>query len=164
MVGLFSACLGDVGGKMGVSDEEEREDGKPGEGVSGVTGLEGGNDDGLEFVSSVELNDSLRMWVYLAFCTSSIIMQGEILSPHWLQRFKVFLSHNSKFPFERRYNHLSFLLTARALHPSVWLSVLHSLPSSQKQTAIKLALSTTSARWETVRWRSWASTIKLEYR
>lgn len=73
MVGLFSVGRGEVGGKMGVSEEEEREDGKPGEGVRGVTGLEGGNDDGLEFVSSVELNDSLRIWVYLAFCTSSII-------------------------------------------------------------------------------------------
>lgn len=73
VVGLFSVGRGEVGGKMGVSEEEEREDGKPGEGVRGVTGLEGGNDDGLEFVSSVELNDSLRMWVYLAFWTSSII-------------------------------------------------------------------------------------------
>lgn len=45
---------------MGVRDEEEREEGKPGEGVSGVAGLEGGNGDGLEFVSSVELSDSLR--------------------------------------------------------------------------------------------------------
>lgn len=67
VVGLFSACWGEEGGKMGVRDEEEREEGKPGEGVRGVTGLEGGNDDGLEFVSSVELSDSLRKWVYFVF-------------------------------------------------------------------------------------------------
>lgn len=73
VVGLFSAGRGEEGGKMGVRDEEEREEGKPGEGVSGVAGLEGGNDDGLEFVSSVELSDSLRKWVYLVFGTSSIM-------------------------------------------------------------------------------------------
>lgn len=60
VVGLFSAGRGEEGGKMGVRDEEEREEGKPGEGVSGVAGLEGGKEDGLEFVSSVELSDSLR--------------------------------------------------------------------------------------------------------
>lgn len=58
---------------MGVRDEEEKEEGRPGEGVRGVAGLEGGNDDGLEFVSSVELSDSLRKWVYLVFGTSSIL-------------------------------------------------------------------------------------------
>lgn len=73
VVGLFSAGRGDVGGKMGVRDEDEREEGKPGEGVRGVAGLEGGNDDGFEFVSSVELSDSLRKWVYLVFGTSSIM-------------------------------------------------------------------------------------------
>lgn len=73
VVGLFSAGRGEEGGKMGVRDEEEREEGRPGEGVRGVAGLEGGNDDGLEFVSSLELSDSLRKWVYLVFGTSSII-------------------------------------------------------------------------------------------
>lgn len=73
VVGLFSAGRGEAGGKMGVRDEEEKEEGKPGEGVRGVAGLEGGNGEGLEFVSSVELRDSLRMWVYLVFCTSSIM-------------------------------------------------------------------------------------------
>lgn len=82
MVGLFSAGRGEEGGKMGVRDEEEREEGKPGEGVSGVAGLEGGNDDGLEFVSSVELSDSLRKWVYLVFGTSSIMnLQCQFLYP-----------------------------------------------------------------------------------
>ncbi|KAF3839732.1 hypothetical protein F7725_018449 [Dissostichus mawsoni] len=52
------------GGKMGVRDEEEKEEGKPGEGVSGPAGLDGGNDDGLEFVSSVELSDSLRNFAF----------------------------------------------------------------------------------------------------
>lgn len=65
---------------MGVREEEEREEGKPGEGVRGVAGLEGGNDDGLEFVSSVELRDSLRKWVYLVFGTSSIMnLQSQFL-------------------------------------------------------------------------------------
>lgn len=73
VVGLFSTGRGEVGGKMGVRDEEEREEGKPGEGVRGVAGLEGGNGEGLELVSSFELRDSLRMWVYLVFCTSSIM-------------------------------------------------------------------------------------------
>lgn len=82
VVGLFSAGRGEEGGKMGVRDEEEREEGKPGEGVSGVAGLEGGNDDGLEFVSSVELSDSLRKWVYLVFGTSSIMnLQCQFLYP-----------------------------------------------------------------------------------
>lgn len=73
VVGLFSAWRGEVGGKIGVRDEDEKEEGNPGEGVRGVTGLEGGNDDGLEFVSSVELSDSLRKWVYLVFGTSSMM-------------------------------------------------------------------------------------------
>lgn len=73
VVGLFSAGREEEWGKMGVRDEDEREEGKPGEGVRGVAGLEGGNDDGLEFVSSVELSDSLRKWVYLVFGTSSIM-------------------------------------------------------------------------------------------
>lgn len=58
---------------MGVREEEDRDEGSPGEGVSGVMGLEGGNDDGLELVSSVELSDSLRKWLYLVFGTSSIV-------------------------------------------------------------------------------------------
>lgn len=82
-MGLFSAGRGDEGGKMGVRDEEEREEGKPGEGVRGVAGLEGGNEDGLEFVSSVELSDSLRKWVYLVLGTSSIMnLQCQFLYPH----------------------------------------------------------------------------------
>lgn len=80
VVGLFSAGRGEEGGKMGVREEEEREEGKPGEGVRGLTGVEGGSDDGLEFVSSVELSDSLRKWVYLVFGTSSMInMQCQFL-------------------------------------------------------------------------------------
>lgn len=83
VVGLFSAGRGEEGGKIGVRDEEEREEGKPGEGVSGVAGLEGGNEDGLEFVSSVELSDSLRKWVYLVFGTSSITnLPCQFLFPH----------------------------------------------------------------------------------
>lgn len=58
---------------MGVREEEDRDEGSPGEGVSGVTGLEGGSDDGLELVSSVELRDSLRKWLYLVLGTSSIV-------------------------------------------------------------------------------------------
>lgn len=82
-MGLFSAGCGEQGGKIGVRDEEEREEGKPGEGVSGVTGLEGGNEEGLEFVSSVELSDSLRKWVYLVFGTSSIVnLLCQFLYPH----------------------------------------------------------------------------------
>lgn len=72
VVGLFSAGRGEAGAKMGVRDEEEREEGKPGEGVRGVAGLDGGKDDGLEFVSSVELSESLRIWVYLGLGTSSM--------------------------------------------------------------------------------------------
>lgn len=73
VVGLFSAGRGEQGGKMGVREEEEREEGIPGEGVSGVMGLEGGKEDGLELVSSVELRDSLRKWVYFVFGASSIM-------------------------------------------------------------------------------------------
>lgn len=89
VVGLFSAGRGEEeGGRMGVRDEEEKEEGKPGEGVSGVAGLEGGNDDGLEFVSSVELSDSLRKWVYLVFGTSSIMnLQCQFLYSHKSTRF-----------------------------------------------------------------------------
>lgn len=58
---------------MGVREEEDRDEGSPGDGVRGVTGLEGGNDDWLELVSSVELRDSLRKWLYLVFGTSSIV-------------------------------------------------------------------------------------------
>lgn len=73
VVGLFSAGWGEQGGKMGVREEEEREEGIPGEGVSGLTGLEGGTEEGLELVSSVELRDSLRKWVYFVFGASSIM-------------------------------------------------------------------------------------------
>lgn len=120
VVGLFSAGRGEVGGKMGVRDEEDREDGKPGEGVRGVAGLEGGNDDGLEFVSSVELSDSLRKWVYLVFGTSSIInLQCLFLYPHkstqaLVIQSKVFLSHYSKFFSKRTHSHLSVSLSIRA--------------------------------------------------
>lgn len=73
VVGLFSAGRGEEGGRMGVRDDEEKEVGRPGEGVRGVAGLEGGNEDGLEVVSSAELSDSLRKWVYLVLGTSSIL-------------------------------------------------------------------------------------------
>lgn len=73
VVGLFSAGRGEEGGRMGVRDEEEKEVGRPGEGVRGVAGLEGGNEEGLEVVSSAELSDSLRKWVYLVLGTSSIL-------------------------------------------------------------------------------------------
>lgn len=106
-MGLFSAGRGEVGGKMGVRDEEEREEGKPGEGVRGVAGLEGGNGEGLEVVSSVELRDSLRMWVYLVFCTSSmmnlqsfsffVIILLEQVHSGCSDSTKVFLFHNSEF-------------------------------------------------------------------
>lgn len=80
MVGLFSAGRGEEGGRMGVRDEEEKEVGRPGEGVRGVAGLEGGNEDGLEVVSSAELSDSLRKWVYLVLGTSSILSISSSLS------------------------------------------------------------------------------------
>lgn len=65
---------------MGVREEEDRDEGSPGDGVRGVMGLEGGNDDGLELVSSVELRDSLRKWLYLVFGTSSIVsLQSQFL-------------------------------------------------------------------------------------
>lgn len=80
VVGLFSAGRGEEGGRMGVRDEEEKEVGRPGEGVRGVAGLEGGNEDGLEVVSSAELSDSLRKWVYLVLGTSSILSISSSLS------------------------------------------------------------------------------------
>lgn len=70
VVGLFSACRGDEGGRMGVREEEEREGGIPG-GVSGVRGAEEGRE-GLDAVSSVELKESLLKGVYLVLGTSSI--------------------------------------------------------------------------------------------
>lgn len=121
MVGLFSAWRGDEGGKMGVRDEEEREDGKPGEGVSGVAGLEGGNEDGLELVSSAELSDSLRKWVYLVFGTSSIMnLQSQVsyistrVHAGSTDSIKVSLSQCSKFLSTRTRGHLSVSLGVRA--------------------------------------------------
>lgn len=73
VVGLFSAWRGEAGGRIGVREEEDREEGSPGEGLRGVVGLDRGNDDGLKLVSSVELRDSLRKCVYLVFGTSSIM-------------------------------------------------------------------------------------------
>ncbi len=70
VVGLFSACCGDEGGRMGVSEEEEREGGIPG-GVSGVRGAEEGREE-LDAVSSVELKESLLKGVYLVLGISSI--------------------------------------------------------------------------------------------
>lgn len=126
-MGLFSAGRGEEGGRMGVRDEEEREEGKPGEGVSGVAGLEGGNEDGLEFVSSVELSDSLRKWVYLVFGTSSIMnLQCQFLYPQSVSFYirkvhtgssdsiKVSLSQHSKFLWKRTHGHLSVSLSVRA--------------------------------------------------
>lgn len=64
-----------MGGRIGVREEEDRDEGSPGDGVRGLVGLDGGSDDGLE--SSVELRDSLRKWVYLVFGISSMVeMQG----------------------------------------------------------------------------------------
>ena len=88
VVGLFSAGRGDDGGRMGVREEEEKEEGSPGEGVRGV---EGGREEGLEFVSSVELRDSLRQKVYLVFGTSSIVRFSVKLQALELQSF-LFLS------------------------------------------------------------------------
>lgn len=80
VVGLLSAGRGEVGGKMGARDEEDREGGMPG-GVRGVRGAEDGRE-GLEVVSSVELNESLLKGVYLVLGTSSIsdksICSGEM--------------------------------------------------------------------------------------
>ena len=73
VVGLFSTGRGDDGGRMGVREDEEKDKGRPGEGVRGVAGVEGGSEEGLEFVSSVELRDSLRKKVYLVFGMSSIV-------------------------------------------------------------------------------------------
>ncbi len=69
VVGLFSACCGDEGGRMGVSEEEEREGGIPG-GVSGVREAERREE--LDAVSSVELKESLLKGVYLVLGISSI--------------------------------------------------------------------------------------------
>lgn len=88
VVGLFSAGRGEQGGKMGVREEEEREEGTPGEGVSGVAGLEGGKEEGLELVSSVELSDSLRKWVYFVFGASSIMnLQCQFFSFFFLKKY-----------------------------------------------------------------------------
>lgn len=70
VVGLFSAGRGDVGGRIGASDEEDKDEAIPG-GVRGVRGAEEGRE-GLEAVSSVELNESLLKGVYLVLGTSSI--------------------------------------------------------------------------------------------
>lgn len=56
VVGLFSAGRGEAGGRMGVRDVEEGEEGRPG----GVRGVKGAGGEKEEFVSSVELRDSLR--------------------------------------------------------------------------------------------------------
>lgn len=78
-MGLFSARRGEEGGRMGVREEEDREEGIPG-GVRGVAGVEGGREEGLELVSSVELRDSLRKWVYLVFGTSSMMEMFSVIS------------------------------------------------------------------------------------
>lgn len=70
VVGLFSAGRGDVGGRIGASDEEDRDEAMLG-GVRGVRGAEEGRE-GLDAVSSVELNESLLKGVYLVLGTSSI--------------------------------------------------------------------------------------------
>lgn len=145
VVGLFSAGRGEAGGKMGVRDEEDREDGNPGEGVRGVAGLEGGNDDGLELVSSVELSDSLRKWVYLVFGTSSIInRQCLFLDPHkstqaLVIQSKVFSSHYSKFFPKRTHSHLSCLARCRSrIHLSGCLSSsLYQAANNQKHAEKK---------------------------
>lgn len=71
VVGLFSACRGEEGGRIGVREEEEREGGMPG-GVRGVRGAEEGRE-GLDAVSSVELKESLLKGVYLVLGTSSMM-------------------------------------------------------------------------------------------
>lgn len=70
VVGLFSAARGEVGGRIGASDEEDRDEAMLG-GVRGVRGAEDGRE-GLEAVSSVELNESLLKGVYLVLGMSSI--------------------------------------------------------------------------------------------
>lgn len=133
-MGLFSAGRGEEGGKMGVRDEEEREEGKPGEGVRGVAGLEGGNEDGLEFDSSVELRDSLRKWVYLVFGTSSILKVQFVcflfvfstrVHVGASNAIKVSLSQHSKFLSKRTHSHLSVSLCVRAASICLVLSSAH---------------------------------------
>lgn len=142
MVGLFSAWRGDAGGRMGVREEEDRDEGSPGEGVSGVTGLEGGSDDGLELVSSVELRDSLRKWLYLVFGTSSIVnRQRQFLfsrdNPRRSESLNKFCLGLKSFSQERR---LAICLrgSARETHPSVCSLRLRSLSSSQGECPRKL--------------------------
>lgn len=120
-MGLFSTGRGEEGGKIGVRDEEEREEGKPGEGVRGVAGVEGGNGDGLEFVSSVELRDSLRKWVYLVFGTSSIMnLQRRVFKSAQVHTsssdsIKVSLFQYSEFLSEGTRCHLSVSLSVQAV-------------------------------------------------
>lgn len=129
VVGLFSAGRGEEGGKMGVRDEEEREEGKPGEGVSGVAGLEGGNEDGLEFVSSVELSDSLRKWVYLVFGTSSIMnLQCKVfksVSTQALVMQSKSLCLSIQSSSQKGHSHLSVSLSVRAASICLVLSSAH---------------------------------------
>lgn len=137
VVGLFSAWRGDAGGRIGVREEEEREDGSPGVGVRGVVGLEGGNDDGLEFVSSVELRDSLRKWVYLVFGTSSIMnLQSQFfyscMSTEMLTIFYQSFVYIKSFSQERCPT-IGLNSAAQETHPSVWLSLFCSLPGNQNE-------------------------------
>lgn len=145
MVGLFSAGRGEEEGKMGVSDEEEREGGKPGEGVRGVAGLEGGNEDGFECVSSAELSDSLRKWVYLVLGTSSMVIpQYQFLYPCKSTQAPVIQSKSlfqySKFPST---GHTAVCPSASAseLNPSV----LRSVPGSLNGAVLKMASSRMNA-------------------
>lgn len=56
---------------MGAKEDDDSEEGKtPDDGVRGVRGAEGGSDGPL---SSVELSDSLRKWLYLVLGTSSMV-------------------------------------------------------------------------------------------
>lgn len=80
VVGLFSAGRGDVGGRIGASDEEDRDEAMLG-GVRGVRGAEEGRE-GLEAVSSVELNESLLKGVYLVLGTSSIFRSSVSSAPN----------------------------------------------------------------------------------
>lgn len=128
VVGLFSAGRGEQGGKMGVREEEEREEGIPGEGVSGVMGLVGGKEEGLELVSSVELSDSLRKWVYFVFGASSMMnLQCQVcffnICIHTGSgnaiKAEMSLSQHSKFLSKRGHSHLCVLLRVNP-HPSVF--------------------------------------------
>lgn len=161
VVGLFSAGRGEEGGKMGVRDEEEREEGRPGEGVSGVAGLEGGNEDGLEFESSVELRDSLRKWVYLVFGTSSILKVQfvcffVVFFSHThvhvgaSNAIKVSLSQHSKFLSKRTRSHLSVSLCVRAASVCR-ASAFRSLPCSRSPTASGAPLPRAGADCDSVR-------------